>query len=119
MSMLEGYLRHGRHYGVDAEFWQAAATDLDGLDLRALARDLGVKLPDKWAADPDGRFGPLPCGRSGRSDRPRPLTPDAASVDTNGCQECGGPVALLSRTGICRRCQWRLGQRHSRSRRSP
>jgi len=26
---------------------------------------------------------------------------------------------LLSRTGICRRCQLRLGQRRSRARRSP
>lgn len=118
MSMLEGYLRHGRRYGIDAEFWQAAAGDLDGFDLRALARALGVKLPDKWATDPEGRFWPSTRRRSGRSARPRPVTPDAGSVDTNGCQECGGPVALLSRTGICRRCQWRLGQRRSRAKRS-
>jgi hypothetical protein len=35
------------------------------------------------------------------------------------CLECGvNPVALLSRTGICRRCQLRLGQRRSRTKRS-
>jgi hypothetical protein len=109
---LGRYLRAGRLYGVCDEFWQAAADDLDARRCRRLARELGVKFPEKWATRRNGHREAAPdAGLSVENLRSRPTGQGAASADTNGCQECSGQVAYLSRTGVCRRCQWRLSKR--------
>jgi len=45
VSGVESYLRHGRRYGADADFWQAASGELDPGELRRLARGLDARLP--------------------------------------------------------------------------
>jgi ribosomal protein S14 len=119
--LFASYLRHGRVYGVGDEFWAAAADDLDARELRGLARELEVNFPEKWSTRRNGHREPAPeAGSSADISRKRPMgrgTPNAGlSVDTNGCQECGGQVAYLTRTGLCRRCQSRLAQRRRRAR---
>jgi hypothetical protein len=128
MSGFESFIQHGRRYGVDAEFWQTAAAELGRGELRRLARGLDVQLPRKLVEVEDMPREPASGAGSGVDIRDSgPTGRTRASVDRSGldevrnrlCSECGlNPVALLSRTGICRRCQLRLGQRRSRARRS-
>jgi hypothetical protein len=111
------YLRAGRLYGVGDEFWAAAADDLDARELGRLARELEVNIPRKWSTRRNGRRERAPeAGLSVDISRSRPMGRAAASVDTNGCRECGEQIAYLSRTGLCRRCQWRLSKRCRRAR---
>lgn len=122
-SVFDGYLRHGRHFGVGVAFWEVAAIDLDRAELARLARDLGAKLPSKWATTENGHRNPaLQAGLSVDKLQSGPITRPAMSTLQKGrnarvseCGECGGPVAYLTRTGLCRRCQSRLSKRRRRA----
>jgi hypothetical protein len=64
---------------------------------------------DIWRSGPTGRI-PASVDKA---------TLELADLRNRRCSECGVErVARLSRTGVCRRCQWSLGQRRSRARRS-
>jgi hypothetical protein len=117
------YLRAGRLYGTCDEFWQAAASDLGPHGLGRLARELGVNLPPKWSTSRNGHREPAPdAGLSVEISRSRPTGRGVISTPQNGshalavgCVECGGQVAYLTRTGVCRRCQWRLSKRRRKT----
>jgi hypothetical protein len=128
VDLFARYLRAGRLYGVGDEFWQAACDDLDDRELRRLARELGTNLPRRWATSRNGHREATPeAGLSVDISRSQPTGREAVSTPQNGsqlisarCAECGGQVAYLTRTGVCRRCQWRLSKRRRRVRdRSP
>lgn len=85
MSGFESYLRHGRRYGVDADFWQAASGELDPGELRRLARALDARLPRKLVEaghmprqPASGAGAGVDIGESGPTGR-RPASPEAGA----------------------------------------
>jgi hypothetical protein len=110
------YLTHARRFGISEELLDAAKAELTGDGLEALVADLragsrkagdttSLRLVEGWSkarlATPDGR-------ENGSSDERRPMG--------RVCSECGHqPVAYGSRTGVCRRCQYRLSKRRRRA----
>lgn len=110
MADLASYIRHGRRFGVDDEFWQTAASDLEGAELRRLAAELDAKLPNRWATTPNRPSEPAPqAGSTANKSRSWP-TGRGESVSSGErpltC-ECGTALGSMNTTGQCRTCYQR------------
>jgi len=120
---FEKYVRHGRRFGVDDEFWTAAADDLGRSALRRLAAELDVKLSSKWATARNHPCGPaLQAGLTVDKSRPgltgRPIeSVDSEAARRHSCGSCNKPLGMMNTSGLCRLCYQRDHVRRRRAER--
>lgn len=115
---FQSYLRHGRKFDVDNAYWKAAASDLDGTELRQLAAELEVKLPRRWANRPSDPAPQAGSAANKSPDRPDALTPESVSSEgrTRTCKNGDGrALGPMNTTGLCRRCYQRELMRERRA----
>jgi hypothetical protein len=134
VNALDRYIRHGRRFGVDTEFWRAAGRDLAAAELRRLAGELGVTPPATEPAKPTdcrecgNRLGDRNvtglCARCYRRQtaaqwhaRARLLPTDAVSRSGH-CVDCGRALPMRNRSGYCRTCYQRRLMRARRATRA-